>query len=83
MNPDRRSGKPATNRLSYGAASSARSKAWTVFVLTNAVVVSSNPSRGMDICVRLFCVYVVLSIGRGHATGWFPVQGVLPTVYKI
>jgi hypothetical protein len=31
--------------------------------------------------VCLFCV--VLDIGRGLATGWSPVQGVLPTVYRI
>jgi hypothetical protein len=37
----------------------------------------------MDVCVRLFCVCVVLCLGRGLATGWFPVQGVLPTVYRI
>jgi hypothetical protein len=33
----------------------------------------------MDVCVRLFYVCV----GSGFATGWSPVQGVLPTVYKI
>jgi hypothetical protein len=33
--------------------------------------------------VFLFCVSVFLSIGRGLATGWSPVQGVLPTVYRI
>jgi hypothetical protein len=37
----------------------------------------------MDICVRLFCFYVVLFVGSGLATGWFPVQGVLPTVYQL
>jgi hypothetical protein len=31
----------------------------------------------MDICVRLFCVCVVLQ------QGWSPVLGVLPTVYMI
>jgi hypothetical protein len=36
----------------------ARSKAWTVFVRSNAGVVDSNPTQGMDVYVRLFCVYV-------------------------
>jgi hypothetical protein len=40
----------------------------------------SNPTRGMDVCVRLFCVCVVLSVGRGFATDWSPFQGV-PTDY--
>jgi hypothetical protein len=39
----------------------------------------------MDVCacVRLFCVCVVLCIGRGLATVWSFVQGVLPSVNKI
>jgi hypothetical protein len=32
--------------------------------------VSSIPTRGMDICVILFCVYVVLCVGSGLETGW-------------
>jgi hypothetical protein len=32
--------------------------------------------------VRLFCVRVVLCIGRGLATGWSLVQGFLPSVKK-
>jgi hypothetical protein len=42
--------------------------------------VVSNPTQGMDVCVHLFCVCVVLSLGRGLATSWSPVQGVLPSV---
>jgi hypothetical protein len=38
---------------------------------------SGFESHGMEICPRLFCV------GRRLATGWSPVQGVLPTVYRI
>jgi hypothetical protein len=34
-------------------------------------------------CVCLFCVCVVLCVGNGFATGWSPVQEVLPTVYRI
>jgi hypothetical protein len=37
-----------------------RSKAWSVFALSNSGIVGSNPTGGMDVCVRLFyvCVYV-------------------------
>jgi hypothetical protein len=42
----------------------------------NAGVVGSNPTRGMDVSVRLFCVYAVLCADNGLATGWSPVQGV-------
>jgi hypothetical protein len=54
----------------------ARSKAWTVFA-------RSNTERGMGVCVRLFCVCVVVSVGSDIVMGWSPVQGVLPTVYYI
>jgi hypothetical protein len=43
----------------------------------------SNPTQGMDVCVRLFCVYAVLCVGSGLATGGTPVQAVLPAVYGI
>jgi hypothetical protein len=51
--------------------------------LSNAGIVGSNHTQGMDVCVRLFCVCIVMSVGSGLATGWSPVQGVLPTVYRI
>jgi hypothetical protein len=35
-----------------------RSKAWSVCALWNTGIVDSNPTRGMDICVSLFCVCV-------------------------
>jgi hypothetical protein len=60
----------------------AQSKAWTVFVLWHGVV-GSNPTQGMDVWVRLFCVCVVLCVGSGLATGLSPVQGVLLSVYRI
>jgi hypothetical protein len=60
----------------------AQSTAWTVFGRSNTGIVCLNPTRGMDVCVRLFCVCVVLCVGRGLATGLSPVQGVLPAVYK-
>jgi hypothetical protein len=53
LNPDRRGGKSATNCLSYGAA----------IVIPKYNIMSSlaltlglNPTQGMDVCVRLFCV---------------------------
>jgi hypothetical protein len=32
-------------------------------------IVGSNPTQGMDICVRLFLVSVVLCVGNGLAMG--------------
>jgi hypothetical protein len=61
----------------------ARFEAWTVFVRFDAGIVGSNPIQGMDVCVHLFCVCVVLYVGNCLATGWSPVQRVLPTVYRI
>jgi hypothetical protein len=37
----------------------------------------------MDVCVRLFCVCVVLCAGSGLVTSWSPVQGDLPTLYRL
>jgi hypothetical protein len=31
--------------------------------------VGSNPTRGMNVFVRLFCVYVALCVGKGLARG--------------
>jgi hypothetical protein len=33
-----------------------RSKGWTVFARSNARIAGSNPTRGVYVCVRLFCV---------------------------
>jgi hypothetical protein len=52
----------------------------TVFVRSNAEIMGSNSTQGIDVCVRLFCICVVLCVDRGLATGWSPVQGVLRTV---
>jgi hypothetical protein len=60
-----------------------RSKVWTVFACSNTGVVRSNPTQSMNVCVRLFCISVVLYTGRDLAKGCSPIQGVLPTVYKI
>jgi hypothetical protein len=46
-----------------GLSAAALSKAWTVFVRSNAAIMGSNPTRGMDVCVHLFYVCVVLCVG--------------------
>jgi hypothetical protein len=61
----------------------ATSKAWIVFARSNTGIVHSNPTRGVDVCVCVYSVCVVLFLGSGLAMGWSPVQGVLPTVYRI
>jgi hypothetical protein len=57
-------------------------KAWTVFARWEAGIVGLNPTQGMDVwCLcAFFCACVVLCLGRGLATSWSPVQGVLPSV---
>jgi hypothetical protein len=65
----------------------ARPKVWTVVARSNTGIVGLNSTRSMDVCVcvcvRLFCVCVVLCVGSGLATGWSPVQGVLPTLCRL
>jgi hypothetical protein len=60
----------------------AQSNTWNVFARSDAGIVGSDPTQGMDVCVRLSCVCVVLCVGSGLARGWSPFQGVLPTVQK-
>jgi hypothetical protein len=60
-----------------------RSMAWNVLARLKTGILSSNLTPGADICPHFFCVCVVLCVGRSLATGWSPVQGVLPTVHKI
>jgi hypothetical protein len=57
-----------------------RSKAWTVFARSNTGIVGSNPTQGMDVCLSLICVCVVMCVGSGLPTGWSLVQEVLPSV---
>jgi hypothetical protein len=45
-----------------------------VFSRWNTEIVGSNPTWGMDLRVRLFCVYAVLCVGSGLATDWSLVQ---------
>jgi hypothetical protein len=61
----------------------ARSKAWTVFARSNNGIMGLNPTRGMDVCLHLFCVCIVLCVGSSLTRGWSPVQGVLPTMYRL
>jgi hypothetical protein len=57
--------------------------AWIIFARSNTGIVGSNLTRGMNVCVRLFSFYVIPYVGSGVATSWSPVQGVLPTVYRL
>jgi hypothetical protein len=53
------------------------SKAWTFFARSNSGIVGSKPTKGMGVC----CLYAfILCLGRGLATGWSLVRGVLPSV---
>jgi hypothetical protein len=60
-----------------------RSRAWTVFAHSNTGIMGSNPTRGIEVCLPLLCVCVVLCVDSGLTTGWSPVQGVLPIVYRL
>jgi hypothetical protein len=46
----------------------ARSKAWTVFARSKAVLMGSNPTQGMNVCVRLFCVQVAALRWADHSS---------------
>jgi hypothetical protein len=50
----------ATYRCGWPITVAARSKARSVFDRSNTGVVNSNLTRGMDVCLRLFCVCDVL-----------------------
>jgi hypothetical protein len=47
----------------------------SVFVRSNTRVLVSNSTRGMGVCVLLFCVCVVLYVGSGLEMGWSLFQG--------
>jgi hypothetical protein len=40
-----------------------------VFARSNARIMGSNSTQGMDVCVRLFCVHVALCVVSGFVTG--------------
>jgi hypothetical protein len=60
-------------------------KTWTVFARSNTGIAGSNPIQGMDVCVRLFCVCVVLCVCSGLATADPPPRSPIDCVsdYKI
>jgi hypothetical protein len=72
----------ATAEYEAGRSQWLRSRERTVFARSNTVSWVRNPTRGMDVRVR-YSVCAVLCVGSGLATGLSPVQGVLPTVYRI
>jgi hypothetical protein len=41
----------------------------SAFARSNTEIVGSNPTGNMDVCMRLFCVCVVLCIGSGLMMG--------------
>jgi hypothetical protein len=53
----------------------ARSKAWNIFARSNTGIVGSNLTQDIDVCVNS-----VFVLGSGLATGWSPIQVVLPTM---
>jgi hypothetical protein len=59
----------------------AQSKAWNVFARSNTGIVGSNPNQGMDVCV--YSVFTLPCVDSGFATGWSPVQGVVPSVLRL
>jgi hypothetical protein len=51
----------------------AQSKGMNRVRRSNAGIVGSNPTQNMDVYVLLFCVCVVLCVGRCLATIWSPI----------
>jgi hypothetical protein len=57
------------------------SKAWTALARLDAGMVGSNPTRGMNVYVYVYFIFVLSCVGRGLAAmSWSLIQGVLPTV---
>jgi hypothetical protein len=61
----------------------ARSNERTVFARWNARVVSSNPTRGLVVCLCVYSICVILCRGRDFETGSSPVPGEPPTACRI
>jgi hypothetical protein len=60
------------------------SKAWTVLARLDAGIVGSNPTRGMDVYMRVYVysMFVLSYVRRDLAMSWSLIQGVLPCVSK-
>jgi hypothetical protein len=56
------------------------SKAWTVLARLDAGIVGSNHTRGMDLYVYVYSMFVLSCVGRGLAMSSSFVKGALPTV---
>jgi hypothetical protein len=39
-----------------------RSKAWTIFARSNAGIVGSNPTQGMDVCVYVYSMLMLFCV---------------------
>jgi hypothetical protein len=52
----------------------------TVLARLDAGIVGSNPTRGMDVYVYVYSLFVLSCVGRGLAMSWSLVQRVLSTV---
>jgi hypothetical protein len=55
-----------------------RSGARTIFARSNTESLGSNPTRGIHVCVCLFCA--VLCVRKGNESSWSLVQGVLQCI---
>jgi hypothetical protein len=40
-------------------------KARNIFACSNTGIVGSNPTRGMNMCMRLFCMFLLFSLSSG------------------
>jgi hypothetical protein len=46
------------------------SKAWTILARLDAGIVGSNPTRGMDVYVYVYSMFVLSCVGRDLAMSW-------------
>lgn len=60
-----------------------RSKASTVSDSSNTGILGSNYTRGMNVCVRLFCACTVLCEGCGLAMGRSAVPEILKNISRM
>jgi hypothetical protein len=56
------------------------SKAWIVLARLDTGIVGSNPTRGMNVYLYVYSMFVLSYVGRDLVMSWSFVQGVLPTV---